>query len=95
LLTTRAEAEITSPAPGSKAATVATTEDGGGSDGEAYGELYTDIYDGIDWSCITRFAKPHRMLGTRQSWIYRHDYRVSNLTRPTIYTIQVNSTAST
>jgi hypothetical protein len=79
LLTIRAEAEIISPAPGSKAATVATIEDGGGSDGETYGELYIDDYDGIDWGRIPRFAKPHRMLGTRQSWIYRHGYRVSDL----------------
>jgi hypothetical protein len=48
LLTVRAEVEIVSPAPGSKAATVATIEDGGGSDRETYGELYTDNYDSID-----------------------------------------------
>jgi hypothetical protein len=79
LLTIGAEAELTLPTPGSKAATVATTEDGGGSDGETYGELYTDDEDGIDWGRIPRFAKPHRMLGTRQVWIYRHGYPVYDL----------------
>jgi hypothetical protein len=72
LLTICMEAKIALPAPGSKAAAIAMTEDGDGSDRETYGKLYTDDYNGIDWGRIPRFAKPHRMLGTRQSWIYRH-----------------------
>ncbi|KAJ6191962.1 hypothetical protein J3E72DRAFT_175782, partial [Bipolaris maydis] len=76
------EEAIIPPVEGSKAATIASTDDDKRDVNSSFDERFLDNFDGIDWSLLSRFCKPPRTQTRSKSWIYSYGYRVSLRSNP-------------
>jgi hypothetical protein len=71
-LESQPEAEIVALTEGSQAGTAATTEVGGNDEDDGDG----DNFDGIEWERLRGFIKTFATQRRKQSWIFKHGYRV-------------------
>lgn len=76
------EETIIPPIEGSKAATIASTNDDSRDVNSPFDERFQDNFDGIDWNRLPRFCKPLRTQTRQKSWIYGYGYRVSLRSNP-------------